>query len=135
MEALENIANLLYEKGEPCNIGCAAKDVEAIKEQLLIEHPTKPIRIVRNWCLWSLDVTEKDLEGLVLLGLKPVMIYSTDTIWDRYAPYMQGTSVRSTLAIKFTESYLFETKNTVYVLVEQGSRKRVDPMLAISVHF
>lgn len=135
MEALENIARLLYDAGEACDFGCVHDDIQAIKDRLVIEHPTKPIRIVRNWSLWDLDVTEKELEGLTLLGLKPFMIYSTDTLWDRFAPYLQGTAVRSTLAIKFTESYLFETKNTVYVLVGKGSRKRVDPMLAIKVHF
>lgn len=94
----------------------------------------KRIRVVKNWVIWKLNVSDFEAIGLDTLGFKNMMIYGTiayDSI-DKWSP---GLSVRSTLLVDFRESCIFETKNTNYILLGSGTIKSVDPNAALSICF
>lgn len=132
---LEKISNLLHTPGSPSEFGCSEGDLESIKRKVCEIDGAKNVRAVKNWMIWDLDVNENDAKGLTKLGFRPQIMYSSNIIFDLHEPYLVGTCVRTTPLVKFTENCLFETKNTIYILVDSGTRKTVDPKLAMSVFF
>lgn len=132
---LESRSNLLHTAGDYCDFGCDENSLESVKQKIVEKDHVKGVRAVKNWVIWDLVVNDYDASGLTDLGFRPMMIYSTNVIFDLHTPYNVGTCIRSTLLVKFTDNCLFETKNTVYILVGRGSRKNVDPKLVLSIIF
>lgn len=132
---LEALSNMLDEKGEDCDLGCDEETAESIRNRLELLNKTKCIRLVKNWTIWDLSVSDEMVAELKSRGFNPSMVYSSFIIWDRYAPDSVGTCVRSTLLIELFDRCVFETKNTYYILVGVGSRKLVDPKIALAIFF
>jgi len=66
-------------------------------------------------------------------GLIPALVYALTVIQDSKGRFAPGDWVRSTLEVSFTHDCLFETKNTVYVLMGAGRRLRTDLDIALSL--
>jgi len=135
LDDLDRISDLLNALGNQCEFGCAEADLESIKQSALQIKGAKNVRAVKNWTIWHLDVNESDANVLTKLGFQPQVMYSSNIVFDLHEPYLLGTCVRTTPLVKFTENCLFETKNTIYILVDRGTRKTVDPKLAMSIFF
>ncbi len=82
------------------------------------EFPIKP------WCLVLFDTP---LEGLTDYagdnsGLQPTMLYADTIVHDQQVRWDRGQWVRTSPLKSFTHGCLFETENTVYVLLGDGHR-------------
>jgi hypothetical protein len=126
------ISGFLNEPGEPL-MGLDMTEGEAI--EFVKQHfPDKPYCVVANWMLIELDVDQVSLKAIKRLGSEPYMVYSHRVLQDSAGRFLRGEWVRSTLQMSFTQGGLFETVNTVYVLLGQGCRKTSKPEVVMSIH-
>lgn len=121
---LDTVARLLYLPGTPMP-GCELTDDDAldwISNQILL----KPYCLVRDWMWFDLTMPDAVLQELQQSGRKPAMLYAKQVIFDSKRRFDPGCWVRSTPLVSFSDKCLFETANTVYVLLGTGSRKTTE---------
>ena len=94
--------------------------------------PYKPVCVVKNWMWWDLEVTEQQKQLLKENDQHAGLIKADTVIEDEAGRFRPGDWVRSSPLVNFTENCIFETKNTVYLLVGKGSRKTISLYTAIS---
>lgn len=77
--------------------------------------------LVRNWTLFLVDLTPHELAAVEKAGHLPLFVYAFEVILDSKGRFQPGDWVRSSMCVQFEEGFLFETRNTVYVLI--GGRR------------
>lgn len=121
MATLEEIAQLFYGEGE------AIPGWSGTQEDLIAlaarSFPGKAFCIVRQWILIDLSVTPDENEKLKMFGLLPATLFAHEIVLDSKGRFQPGMWVRSNFGKSFTEGSMFETKNTVYLLLAAGQRK------------
>ncbi|MNC63231.1 hypothetical protein D3C75_1133340 [compost metagenome] len=95
--------------------------------------PGKAFCIVRQWILIDLSVTPDENEKLTKLGLLPATLYAHEVVLDSKGRFQPGMFVRSNFGKSFTDGCMFETKNTVYLLLAAGQRKEASLGAAFSM--
>lgn len=129
--SLERIGEFLNRDGAPIP-GCC--DVEADGVELAKQSfPGKPYCTVRQWVLIDLDTSEEMKVTIAEKGFHPVLLYAHEVVFDSRGRFLPGDWVRSTLLVELRESCLFETENTVYILLGDGARKQADPSIVTSI--
>lgn len=121
MATLEEISQLFY---------CAGEELagwEGSQEDLISlaakAFPGKAFCIVRQWILIDLTVNSDEKEKLTRLGLLPATLYAHEVVFDSRSRFQAGMWVRSNFGVSFSEGCMFETNNTVYLLLGAGLRK------------
>jgi hypothetical protein len=131
MATLEEVAQLFYGEGE------AKPGWEGSQEDLISlaakAFPGKAFCVVRQWILIDLTVAPDEKEELAKLGLLPMTLYAHEIVLDSRGRFQPGMWVRSNFGRSFTESCMFETKNTVYLLWGSGHRKEATIGAAFSM--
>ena len=94
--------------------------------------PYKPVCVVNNWMWWDLEVTDQHEQLLKQNGQQAALIKADTVIDDEAGRLRPGDWVRSSPLVSFSENCIFETQNTVYLLVGKGSRKRISLDTAIA---
>lgn len=127
----EKISDFLSGEGEAIHSTC---DDEAAGIALAQELcPGKPYCSVRQWILVDLDIPD-DKKALVAdQGFQPILLYAHTVVTDSARRFSPSDWVRSTLLVDLKSNYLFETKNSVYILLGAGSRKTVEPAVVASI--
>ncbi|WP_275546274.1 DUF6957 family protein [Pseudomonas sp. Marseille-Q0931] len=93
---------------------------------LLDEHfPGRQFCLVRNWIWIDLDLPDDVREEMSRMQLQPVMLYG-DVLIDSLGRFEGGDWLRSTPLVSFSQGCLFETRDTVHVLLGHGLRKRAE---------
>lgn len=93
---------------------------------LLDEHyPGRHFCLVREWIWIDLDLPDDVREGMSSMQLQPVMLYG-DVLIDSVGRFDEGDWLRSTPLVSFSQGCLFETRDTVYVLLGHGVSKRAE---------
>lgn len=93
---------------------------------LLDEHyPGRHFCLVREWIWIDLDLPDDVREEMSRMQLQPVMLYG-DVLIDSVGRFDEGDWLRSTPLVSFSQGCLFETRDTVYVLLGHGVRKRAE---------
>lgn len=87
--------------------------------------PNRQFCLVRNWIWIDLDMPDDVREGMISMQLQPVMLYG-DVLIDSMDRFDEGDWQRSTPLVSFSQGCLFETRDTVYVLLGHGVRKRAE---------
>jgi hypothetical protein len=128
---LKELTSFLYDEGEPAK-GCELSEEAAI-ELALTHFPNKPYCLVAQWRRITLDISEKDEKDIRDAGCRPVLVYASKVLADSHRRFRRGNWVRSTLQVSFTHGCLFETPNTVYVLMGDGSLKTEKPDVVMSI--
>lgn len=128
---LRQLSSFLYEEGTPMK-GCELSEEEAIA-LVTANFPHKPYRLVANWRWINLDISESDAKAVRDEGCEPCVIYATKILVDSQNQFSRGNWVRSTLHVSFTHECLFETPNTIYVLMGEGSVKTEKPGVVMSI--
>jgi len=82
--------------------------------------PRKAYCLVEDWLLFHVDEPPESLAKVRVSGLEPMFMYAHCVIYDERGRFPPGGWVRSTLCKSFDGVCLFETRNTVYVLMGQG---------------
>jgi hypothetical protein len=121
---------LLYGSGEPL-VGSEESD-EALIELVKTRFPNKPYCLVEDWILAQVDVTEDELKKIHAFGQLPMVVFADNVIFDSERRFDVGDWVRSTFATSFQDGFLFETRNTIYVLCGNGHEKSVSLKTIIS---
>ena len=82
-----------------------------------------PLCVVEEWIILDAIVTDAERAKVVAAGCQPMFLFAHKVVHDEQRRFEPGDWVRSTIARTFNEGYLFETRNTVYVLKGPGQRK------------
>jgi len=121
MDDLHVMTDLLLGEGEPMPGGeMTLEEAIALGKS---EAKDKPIRVVRDWIWADLDVSETEAKAMQEQGFQPVMVYAHYVMHDSSYKFGTGFWVRTTPLIRFTPPCIFETANTVYILIGEGKRK------------
>ena len=109
----------LLQDGQVSSAGTSLSPAEI--EALVAERfPRKAYCTVEVWLIFHVDEPAESLARVRATGLEPMFMYSHCVIYDGHGRFPPGGWVRSTLCKSFDGVCLFETRNTIYVLVGQG---------------
>lgn len=129
-DTLRDVAELLNGEGE--SLAGFAGDVAEAEAMVILRPSWKPYCIVRDWMLIEIAVTEEFRESLAGDGLQPYVLYASNVLSHSCNKRLTGDWVRSTFQRSFDGS-VFETRNTVYILLGEGLRKkaRIETVMSI----
>ena len=131
MVTLEEISQLLYGAGKE------APGWQSTQDELIAlavnAFPAKAFCVVKQWILIDLTVNPAEKEKLSRLGLLPATLFAHEIVLDSRGRFQPGMWVRSNFGVSFTEGCVFETNNTVYLLLGPGLRKEASIGAAFSM--
>ncbi len=128
---IKKIGDFLSSKGEEIHSAC---DDEAAGIALAQELcPGKPYCSVRQWTLVDLDISDDKKALVTEHGFQPILLYAHTVVTDSARRFSPGDWVRSTLLVERKSNCLFETQNSVYILLGTGSRKTAEPAVVASI--
>jgi hypothetical protein len=131
MVTLEEISQLLYGAGEEMPGWQGAQDeLIALAANTF---PGKAFCVVKQWILIDLTVNSAEKEKLSGLGLLPATLFAHEVVLDSQNRFQPSMWVRSNFGVSSTESCMFETKNTVYLLLGPGLKKEASIGAAFSM--
>lgn len=96
-----------------------------VREAQALAHshcPGKPFCLVRAWRIIDVEVGQAYAQSLAEAALAPVIVYAEDVVIHSAGLRNKGDWVRTTFQRTFTQNFLFETQNTIYVLAGDGVR-------------
>lgn len=82
-----------------------------------------PLCAVEEWTILDAIVTDDERAKVAAAGCQPIFMFAHKVVHDEQRRFEPGHWVRSSMGTAFKEGYLFETRNTVYVLLGPGHRK------------
>ena len=82
-----------------------------------------PLCVVEEWTILDAIVTDEERAKVAAAGCQPIFMFAHKVVDDEQRRFEPGHWVRSSMGTAFKEGYLFETRNTVYVLLGPGHRK------------
>lgn len=131
MTDLSSSSELLDGPGEPRQ-GAMDTD-EHLIELVRALYPYKPYCLVKDWTIFKVDVTEDELNKIHAAGQFPLVLFARDVRFDSERRFDVGDWVRSTMSISFEDGFLFETRNSVYVLMGDGHEKTASLSTIMSI--
>lgn len=90
------------------------------RELVAKRFPRKTYCLVEDWTVFRLDVTEAELAKIQAAGQQPLILFAHSVVEDSEVRFLPGQWVRSTMCSNFEDGVLFQTRNTVYVLIGDG---------------
>lgn len=130
-EILTAVTELLYGPGETIR-GFDGNEAQAEAEAIL-NFNGKAYCVVKQWILVEIDVDDNYRRELANAGFSPCVLYASDVRVHSAGKRQAGDWVRSTFQRAFRLGYLFETKNTTYLLAGNGQRKKVSAKTILSI--
>lgn len=82
-----------------------------------------PLCAVEEWIILDAIITDEERAKVAASGCQPMFMFAHKVVDDEQRRFEPGHWVRSSMGTAFKEGYLFETRNTVYVLLGPGHRK------------
>lgn len=134
VEKLPQLARALSKPGKAIDGGCKLQDVPMYIKRLQ-ETSNKPYCVVSGWCIWNIEFEIHAVHALKEFRLEPKIVYATHVIDDQRQRWSNGSHVRTTLLINLHDRCVFETQNTFYILVGNGTEKSISSDIAVSVYF
>lgn len=122
MSELSGVFDLLYGAGAPM-AGSEMSDEEAV-ECVCNRFRFAEYCLVRDWIWVDLDLSDEQRSLLEKTGRQPSVVYARTVIYDSARRWDVGDCVRTSPLHAFHDGFLFQTWNTVYVLLGDGLRKR-----------
>ncbi|PTU01974.1 hypothetical protein DBR45_14730 [Pseudomonas sp. HMWF031] len=108
--------------------------IEELMVMVASRYPVKPYCLVRDWTLFFADLTPEELVTVESAGHLPLFVYALEVIYDSKGRFQPGDWVRSSMCVQFLSGFLFETRNTVYVLVGDGAEQKASLKTIFSLH-
>lgn len=122
MSEFDSLTNLFNRDGEVM-AGSPMTDEQALNfmhtQRLNAEYC-----LVRDWIWIDLNVTPAQLAELGKTRRQPAVIFAHSVIYDSVRRWDVGNLVRTSPLHEFRNGFLFQTLNSVYVLLGEGLRKR-----------
>lgn len=82
-----------------------------------------PLCAVEEWIILDAIITDEERAKVAAAGCQPIFMFAHKVVHDEQRRFEPGHWVRSSMGTAFKEGYLFETRNTVYLLLGPGHRK------------
>lgn len=82
-----------------------------------------PLCAVEEWIILDAIVTDAERTKVAAAGCLPMFMFAHKVVDDEQRRFEPGHWVRSSMGTAFNDGFLFETRNTVYVLLGPGNRK------------
>lgn len=82
-----------------------------------------PLCVVEDWVILDAIVTDDERAKVAAAGCQPMFMFAHKVVDDEQRRFEPGHWVRSSMGTAFNDSFLFETRNSVYVLLGPGHRK------------
>ena len=101
----------------------AEQSLSEILESARHRYKRMPLCVVEEWVILDAILTEDELAKVAAAGCQPMFLFAHKVVHDEQRRFEPGDWVRSTIARTFDDGYLFETRNTVYLLKGPGQRK------------
>lgn len=99
--------------------GSTSSAVEAV-ELVTRRFPHKPYCLVEQWTIFRADLTADELERVHAANHLPLFLFAHKVLEDSRGRFQPGDWVRSSMCVTFEDGVMFETKNSVYVLIGPG---------------
>lgn len=98
-------------------------DDDALMQIALDISVGKPLHIVRGWMLIDVMLSDAAEQELQAQGLQPTLLFAVQTVFtSQEGTACNGESVL-TCYMRGFKNYLFESKDTMYILAGRGFRK------------
>ncbi|MBD8186073.1 hypothetical protein IFU20_07755 [Pseudomonas viridiflava] len=97
--------------------------LEAVMAAARKRYKWMPLCAVEEWIILDAIVTDEERAKVTAAGCQPMFMFAHKVVDDEQRRFEPGHWVRSSMGTAFKEGYLFETRNTVYVLLGPGHRK------------
>ncbi|WP_323158836.1 DUF6957 family protein [Pseudomonas viridiflava] len=97
--------------------------LEAVMAAARKRYKWVPLCVVEEWIILDAIVTDAERAKVIAAGCQPMFLFAHKVVHDEQRRFEPGHWVRSSMGTAFKEGYLFETRNTVYVLLGPGHRK------------
>lgn len=78
---------------------------------------------VEEWIILDAIVTDEERAKITAAGCQPMFMFAHKVVDDEQRRFEPGHWVRSSMGTAFNDGFLFETRNSVYVLLGPGHRK------------
>ncbi|WP_155931349.1 DUF6957 family protein [Pseudomonas aeruginosa] len=119
-EAIEEAASIIY--GDDDLVPGCALSVDEAKAWLASMEPPRPFCLVADWRWIDLDIPGRsnDLPGH---SLPQAILYASNVLFDSRYRFPVGGWVRSTMLVALRDEFIFETRNTRYLMMGLGNRK------------
>ena len=78
---------------------------------------------VEEWTILDAIVTDEERAKVTAAGCQPMFMFAHKVVDDEQRRFEPGHWVRSSMGTAFNDGFLFETRNSVYVLLGPGHRK------------
>lgn len=127
---LAEVVELLYGDAEAMS-GFEGDETEAEVEAILYVSG-RPYCLVRDWTIIEVEVSDDYQASLAADGFAPNVLYASDVAFHSAGKRQRGDWVRSTFQRSFT-GCCFETKNTIYMLLGPGRRKRSSAQAVMAI--
>ncbi|WP_122335869.1 DUF6957 family protein [Pseudomonas coronafaciens] len=82
-----------------------------------------PLCVVEEWIILDAIVTDDERAKVAAAGCQPMFLFAHKVVHDEQRRFEPGHWVRSSMGTAFNDGFLFETRNTVYLLLGPGHRK------------
>jgi hypothetical protein len=82
-----------------------------------------PLCAVEEWTILDAIVTDDERAKVAAAGCQPMFMFAHKVVDDEQRRFEPGHWVRSSMGTAFNDGFLFETRNSVYVLLGPGHRK------------
>ncbi|WP_122740275.1 DUF6957 family protein [Pseudomonas viridiflava] len=109
--------------GEGVDLAGSELDLERVILAARKHYKYLPLCVVEEWIILDAIVTDEERAKVAAAGCQPIFMFAHKVVDDEQMRFEPGHWVRSSMGTAFKEGYLFETRNSVYVLLGPGHRK------------
>jgi hypothetical protein len=122
---LESLAKVFCDDGEAFDAGGDSAQLDQlIQRGLELANGNKDVIAVEHWCWWDIDLLNK---YQIPDGFLPALIKADNILFSNTPRFSPGDWVRTSMLVEFHEGVFFETRSTIYILIDKGTRKSVTP--------
>ena len=97
--------------------------LEAVMAAARKRYKWMPLCAVQEWIILDAIVTDDERAKVAAAGCQPMFMFAHKVVEDEQRRFEPGHWVRSSMGTAFNDGFLFETRNSVYVLLGPGHRK------------
>ena len=97
--------------------------LEAVMAAARKRYKWMPLCAVEEWIILDAIVTDEERAKVTAAGCQPMFMFAHKVVDDEQRRFEPGHWVRSSMGTAFNDGFLFETRNSVYVLLGPGHRK------------
>jgi len=126
MKKLSDLQRIFGEPGHEIDFGCSEAEYEKMVELCHEMNSRKSVCVVASWIWWDIISDNPNFP-------QPTYIVKADNVlFDEKGRFPVGGWVRTSPLKALHQNCIFETGNTFYVLVGEGTRKEVSASDALA---